>query len=232
VRDQLEPLWAELRAVTVIFLILGVLGAWGVLSAAHTGVRTRIAQRRSRQALLGGAKKYRFTRVVAGAVVNPDATVWEFYREVVLVSQTEGMAGLEIVTHFGFADVVYSGMEVSPGDFTITRIHYPDPLVAKWLITFPRPLASEQPTSFVLRGCAALPAPGRSLFTWTTPYRVDRLTLRVVLENPPSTAVRFHVKNAQHEWLAELPLVPDHLTHEYRHEVARPLPNLTYQFDW
>lgn len=218
--------------MTVIFLILGVLGAWGVLSAAHTGVRSRIAQRRSRLALMRGARKYRFGRVAAGAVVNRDATVWQFYREVVLVSETEGMAGLEIVTHFGFADVVYSGMEITPAEFSVTQVEYPDPLVAKWLITFPRPLANEQSTSFVLRGCATLPVPGRRLFTWTTPYRVDHLTLRVVLESPPAAGVRFHVKNAQHEWLDELPLVPDHLTHEYRHEVERPLPNLTYQIDW
>ena len=178
-----------------------------------------------------GARKYRFERVAAGAIVSRDATVWEFYREVELVSETEGLASLEIVTHFGFSGVIYSRIQVTPADFSIKQIPYPDPLVTKWLITFPRPLVNEQSISFILRGCATLPAPGRSLFTWTTPYRVDQLTLRVVLECPPPTGVCFHVKNAQHEWL-QLPLVPDHLTHEYRHEVAWPLPNLTYQIDW
>lgn len=218
--------------MTAIFLILGVLGAWGVLSATHTAIRNLIAQRRSRRTLMRGARKYRFERVAVGAVVNSDATVWNFYREVALVSETEGLAGLEIVTHFGFAGVVYSGMEVTPADFAIKPIEYPDPLVAKWSITFPRPLTNEQSTSFVVRGCATLPEPGRTLFTWTTPYRVDQLTLRVVLERPTPVGVHFHVKNAQHEFLDELPLVPDHLTHEYRHEVERPLPNLTYQIDW
>jgi len=97
--------------LTVIFLILGVLGAWGVVSAAHAGARNRLAHRRARRTLMRGVKAYRFQRIAAGAIVNRDATVWEFYREVEIVSETEGMAGLEIVTHFGFSGVAYSGIQ-------------------------------------------------------------------------------------------------------------------------
>lgn len=214
-----------------VFLVLGLLGSWGALSAVHRGVVPRLARRRARKTLLGGSNPYYFRAYTVGARVDDTLRVWRFCREVEVVSKARALSHLDLQATFG-SDVEYRGLQVHPADFSFERGSHPDPVWSRFVIRFPRSLAAGECTRFVFTGLARLSAEGRRVVAFSPADRVDALTLRIVFETPPDGAVYYRIQNAQHQSLHEELLTVDRLTNEARVVVPHPVPHLTHQIVW